>query len=425
MHPCTLKGGAQDRLRDSLQQNHGGPSKAHKVIVAEEGMKIEKVSIPPEDAQFLETREFQVVEVARWLNLPPHKLKHKMGERPGANLTEAELDYLSSCLDTHLVGIEQELDRKLIAPTKRGVEYIEHERNAHMRMLPEKKAESYKAYLEMGVIDAEYIAKKENLPKPKPKEKPAAPPVAAAPPADAPPPQDDERMRAALRALVADAAARFCRREAERVRRAAKKGASGLGDEALYADEAMVLRGYLAPAVRLVLAHAAVNEAAEAVAARLADAYVTRSKEELQALPARNVEDAAGLLVARWETGRPLELAESLLAAYRSGAAPQRASGLQQVGEELRLTIRSEQREQAPIVIPAPQVTVNVPAPNISVQPPDVIVNVPPQRELAIPAPVVNVPAPVVTVNVPGPLPMKVERDGSGKISGFKPTGAK
>lgn len=433
MHASKLSQAAQERMKASVNMDHGGPGKAHKVFVAEEGMKVEKVGIPPEDAQFLETREFQVVEVARWLNLPPHKLKHKMGERPGANLTESELDYLSSCLDTHLVGIEQELDRKLIAPAMRGAQYIEHERNAHLRMLPEKKAESYKAYLDMGVIDPEYIAKKENLPAPKPKPAPAAAPAPAPPPA----PQDDqqaqlgdERVRVALRALVADAVGRFARREAEKVRRSVKRGAAGLADlDGLYGDEAMVLRGYLAPAVRMVLAQAWSTEDPEVVAARLSDDYIRRSKEELGALPARNVEDVAGQLVARWETGRPLEVAEALLGDYRGtaqprGGVPAPKESAEMDEQTVRVVLRSERRDMPPVVIPAPQVSVMVPVPDVKVTSPEVVVNVPPQMapevNVNVPAPIVRVDAPV-TVNVPPPRPLKVKRDGDGKISGLEP----
>lgn len=416
-HPGNMSAPAQERFKASTGNEHGGPSKAHKVLVAEEGMKVEKIGIPPEDAQFLETREFQVVEVARWLNLPPHKLKHKMGERPGANLTEAELDYLSSCLDPHLLSAEQELDRKLIAPAMRGRQYVEHLREAHMRMLPEKEAENFKQYLDMGVISPEYIAAKKNLPPP-PKKEQAPPPVAQ----DAPPQQDDERMRAALRALVVDGAARYARREAAKVRTLVKRGAEGLAKmEELYAEEEAVLRGYLAPAVRIVLASAVSPDDAEAVAARMAAEYVARSKEALLALPARNVEESAGALVTRWETARPLEVAEALLAQYRGkvGTIAPVSGRVESDEQTVRIVMRSPAPPTpAPIVIPAPLVTVNVPAPNVTVDAP-VTVNVP-KPNVLVEAPNVTVDAPV-TVNIPEPKPVKVERDSSGKISGLRP----
>lgn len=319
-HPGTLSDEAYKRLIQSINDDHRGPGRAHKTKILEEGMKAKKVGIPPEDAQFLETQEFDVEEVARILNINPVKLKSKTGERPGGNFESIQIEFLTDTLRPWWVRIEQEANRKLFPPSQRSTYYVEHLVDSILRVDNAARMAGYKALYEMKVISSSQIARKENLPEPEPDAgPPALPAVKVLPqePMKALPPANDKQMRIALRALVADAAARFSRREAERVKRAAKRGADGLAKlDELYADEAMVLRGYLAPAVRLVMAHAGLDGDAEEVAGGLASAYVERSKEELLALPARNVEDSAGQLVARWETGRPLELAERVLADY-------------------------------------------------------------------------------------------------------------
>jgi HK97 family phage portal protein len=74
-HPAKLSQSAHDNLQGSLVDAYSGLGNTHRLLLLEEGMKIEKIGIPPEDSQFLESRQFQIPEIARWFNLPPHKLK--------------------------------------------------------------------------------------------------------------------------------------------------------------------------------------------------------------------------------------------------------------------------------------------------------------------------------------------------------------
>ena len=64
-HPSSLSDKAYKNLKDSWEEEHKGVSKSHRMRILEEGMKIHEVGIPPEDAQFLETRKFQISEIAR------------------------------------------------------------------------------------------------------------------------------------------------------------------------------------------------------------------------------------------------------------------------------------------------------------------------------------------------------------------------
>ena len=69
-HPGTLKN--PDKVRESWNATFGGSNNANKVAVLEEGMKYTPISISPEQAQFLETRKFQINEIARIFRVPPH-----------------------------------------------------------------------------------------------------------------------------------------------------------------------------------------------------------------------------------------------------------------------------------------------------------------------------------------------------------------
>ena len=70
-HPSTISPDQADRLRDSWRSQFGGAN-SHKVAILEEGLKWTAMSIPPEQAQFLETRKFQINEIARIFRVPPH-----------------------------------------------------------------------------------------------------------------------------------------------------------------------------------------------------------------------------------------------------------------------------------------------------------------------------------------------------------------
>ncbi|KKK64309.1 hypothetical protein LCGC14_2985510, partial [marine sediment metagenome] len=75
MHKETLSTNAQERLRKAWSETQAGLSNAQRVAILEEGMEYKQIGIPPEDAQFLATRQFQVVEIARIYNVPPSMIQ--------------------------------------------------------------------------------------------------------------------------------------------------------------------------------------------------------------------------------------------------------------------------------------------------------------------------------------------------------------
>jgi HK97 family phage portal protein len=110
---------ADKNYREALEQKHQGPERAHKLLALYNGAKYERMGIPPNDAQFLETRTFQIDEVARWFNLPPHKLK-ELARSTNNNIEQQNLEYYIDCLAPWLKRWEQELNEKLISPLERN-----------------------------------------------------------------------------------------------------------------------------------------------------------------------------------------------------------------------------------------------------------------------------------------------------------------
>ncbi|HEY1066292.1 MAG TPA: phage portal protein, partial [Pirellulales bacterium] len=73
-HPANLSADAIARLQRSFDDQHAGSHNAGKTLVLEEGMKFNPLLIAPQEAQFLESRQFQISEIARWFGVPPHML---------------------------------------------------------------------------------------------------------------------------------------------------------------------------------------------------------------------------------------------------------------------------------------------------------------------------------------------------------------
>jgi HK97 family phage portal protein len=154
---------AAKRLRESFDRVHQGTSNAHRVAILEEGMEWEESQISPESAQFLATRQFQVLEIARIFNLPPHKIGD-YSESHRSNVEEANLDYLSSTLQGWLEAIEAEYESKLLFDDEQGRFHFRHDMTALMRGNMTARAAYYKTLFSVAAITPNQIAALEGLP---------------------------------------------------------------------------------------------------------------------------------------------------------------------------------------------------------------------------------------------------------------------
>jgi HK97 family phage portal protein len=147
-HPGPLSKPAQDRLREAWNAQ-SGLGRAHMVKVLEEGMKFNATSIPPEDAQFLMTRTFQVEEVARLYGIPLHMLQSQAKSTSwGSGIAQMSLGFLIYTVMPWLLRWEQELGRKLLTEQERddGM-YLRHNVSALLRSDPATRSAFYTAAL--------------------------------------------------------------------------------------------------------------------------------------------------------------------------------------------------------------------------------------------------------------------------------------
>jgi HK97 family phage portal protein len=125
-HPGKLNEAAEKNLRNSLEQRAQGVDRAHNFIILQEGLRYDKIGIPPEDSQFLQTRQFQVSEIARMFGVPPHMIGDvERSTSWGTGIESQNIGFVTYTLRRWLVRFEQEITRKLISPLERNLQFVE------------------------------------------------------------------------------------------------------------------------------------------------------------------------------------------------------------------------------------------------------------------------------------------------------------
>jgi HK97 family phage portal protein len=111
---------------------HQGADNTAKVGLLEDGMKFKGISIPNSDAQWIESRGMSVVDLARWLRLPPHKIGW-LDKATFSNIEQQSIEYVTDTLMPWAVRIEQETRRKLVHRDAEPMLFTEHVFEALLR----------------------------------------------------------------------------------------------------------------------------------------------------------------------------------------------------------------------------------------------------------------------------------------------------
>lgn len=159
-HPGTLKDPA--KIRDSWNQTFGGSSNAHKVAVLEEGMKYTPISISPNEAQFLETRKFQINEIARIFRIPPHMLAD-LDKSSFSNIEQQSLEFVKYTLEPWLVRLEQSIVRALLSPEEKKNYFVKFNVDGLLRGDYQSRMNGYATARQNGWMSANDIRELENL----------------------------------------------------------------------------------------------------------------------------------------------------------------------------------------------------------------------------------------------------------------------
>lgn len=159
-HPGTIKD--PQRVRESWQSTFGGSGNANKIAVLEEGMKYTPIGISPEQAQFLETRKFQINEIARIFRVPPHMVGD-LEKSSFSNIEQQSLEFVKYTLDPWVVRWEQSIQRTLLTPEEKKSYYVKFNVEGLLRGDYQSRMNGYAIGRQNGWMSANDIRELENL----------------------------------------------------------------------------------------------------------------------------------------------------------------------------------------------------------------------------------------------------------------------
>ena len=159
-HPGTIKD--PGRVREAWQSQFGGSSNSGKVAVLEEGMKYTPISISPEQAQFLETRKFQINEIARIFRVPPHMVGD-LEKSSFSNIEQQSLEFVKYTLDPWVIRWEQSIMRALLTQDEKKMYFAKFNLDGLLRGDYQSRMNGYAIGRQNGWMSANDIRELENL----------------------------------------------------------------------------------------------------------------------------------------------------------------------------------------------------------------------------------------------------------------------
>lgn len=152
-YPGKLGDKALDRLKASWMGEHGGLANSHRVAILEEGLKYTEVGMRMVDAQYLDTMNFTIEDIARIYKVPPHRIGHLL-RATNNNIEHQGLEYVLYCLAPLAKNIEQEIEFSALSPRERSSVFIRHNFRDLIRGDMKAQAEFYAAMDTHGLMTA-------------------------------------------------------------------------------------------------------------------------------------------------------------------------------------------------------------------------------------------------------------------------------
>lgn len=159
-HPGTIKD--PNRVRESWQSTFGGSGNSNKIAVLEEGLKYTPIGISPEQAQFLETRKFQINEIARIFRVPPHMVGD-LEKSSFSNIEQQSLEFVKYTLDPWVMRWEQSIQRSLLSVDEKKQYFVKFNLEGLLRGDYASRMNGYATARQNGWMSANDIRELENL----------------------------------------------------------------------------------------------------------------------------------------------------------------------------------------------------------------------------------------------------------------------
>lgn len=344
-HPGKLKDDAHKKLKADFDANRAGAANAGKTLILEEGMKWHQIGLTNKDAQFLESRKFQVVEIARILRVPPH-LIYDLERATFSNIEHQGIEFVKYTMLPWFVRWEQRISKHLLGPTERLTIAPKFIAEGLQRGDQQSRYSAYAVGRQWGWLSANDVLELEDRNPIGPEGDTYLSPMNMIPadqaanpqeePDDEPEPDAEEQARTALRSrlerahvrLFLDAAQRILRKEVESAKRAIAKARAQSSVDPLtkwrddfFADHGQLVSRTLQPAIHCTaeaLASAvlfpatpaarALNDMADSLAGAAARRHVSQRRSEVSECLTGTAEQAATRLeslLIRWESAIP------------------------------------------------------------------------------------------------------------------------
>ena len=161
-HPGKLSATAKKNLIESWEERHQGLSNKHRTALLEEGVQFQTIGIPPQESQFLQTRKFQIAEIARWYRMQLHKI----GEMESATFSNIEQQSIEHVVDTITPWVtrwEAAIKTQLLAPRERKEYFAEFLLEGLLRGETQARFSSYAIARQWGWMSANDVRESENM----------------------------------------------------------------------------------------------------------------------------------------------------------------------------------------------------------------------------------------------------------------------
>lgn len=161
-HPKTLTPKAMTNLQESWYEQHGGLTRAQRIAILEEGADYKQIGIPPEDAQFLGSRQFELEDIARFWRVPPHLIGH-LTRSTYNNIEHQGIEFVVYSIRIRTVRWEQEIQTKLVSAEDQDSVFAEYLIDALLRGDWKSRSESLEIMRRNAVINGNDWCRIENL----------------------------------------------------------------------------------------------------------------------------------------------------------------------------------------------------------------------------------------------------------------------
>ena len=148
-YPGKLSDEGFQRFKDSFYEEYAGVLNSAKVLFLEQGSKFQKITVSPQEAQAIESRQHQITEVCRYWRVPPHKVM-ELTHATFSNIEHQSMEFVQDCIDPHCVSLEQAIARDLLTESERKKYYAKFKTAALLRGDIKTRKEFYNAGIQNG-----------------------------------------------------------------------------------------------------------------------------------------------------------------------------------------------------------------------------------------------------------------------------------